>query len=182
MICPMCWGSRTYPVEGASCPTCHGAGVFPDLQLTEHFMLSEFLKSETAVRQSIANDPSAKIIAHLQQLCVQLIEPIRGVAGPLKVSSGYRADKLNTFIGSHPSSAHPWGWAADINSHSTRKELVDEIISLKIPFDQIIFEGTWVHVGLFKPDTGAQRKEVLSTFNGGKTYVPYDPNDSRIHT
>jgi zinc D-Ala-D-Ala carboxypeptidase len=114
-------------------------------------MLSELVHSDTAARLHLNNNPSAKIIAHLQQLCVQLLEPIREEAGSLKVSSGFREDKLNTAIGSHSSSAHPWGWAADINAFGmSRKVLVDKILSIKFKFDQVIFEGTWVHVGLYQ--------------------------------
>jgi zinc D-Ala-D-Ala carboxypeptidase len=185
MICPTCWGEQIYPMAGARCPTCHGDGVFPDLRLSDHFMLSEFLNSETAVRQKIDNAPSSKVTAHLQQLCIQFLEPLRKEVGGLRISSGYRSPNLNEAVRSKPTSAHPRGLAADINSTAglNRKQLVDRIVALKFKFDQVIFEGTWVHVGLYQPNHEPfQRGEVLATYNGGISYSLYDSNDARIHT
>ena len=48
--------------------------------------------------------------------------------------------------------------------------------------DQVIYERTWVHVGLLHPSTKAQRGQKLSMFvvAGKTTYEPFDANDSRI--
>jgi zinc D-Ala-D-Ala carboxypeptidase len=185
MVCPRCWGNGKEPdqsgVIGMDCGHCEGKGHCEDLYLTEHFKLSEFLYSDTAVRRRIPNDPSAAIIARLQRLVTAFVEPVRQKIGALHINSGYRSLKLNDAVNSHATSAHVAGWAADIVAPGiTRKELVTDMLKLNLLFDQIIFEGTWVHVGLFKP-TGEQRKQVLATYDGGKTYVPFDPNDKRIH-
>lgn len=94
-----------------------------DIQLTKHFRLSEFTRSETAEKYSIDNslDPNnplhAEIIANLKNLCEQVLEPLRDHFGvPIIISSGYRCPALN----SHPevrgasTSQHMLGQAADI--------------------------------------------------------------------
>ena len=51
-----------------------------------------------------------------------------------------------------------------------------------VKLDQVIYERTWVHVGLLNPRDKQKRGQALSMFVvGGKaTYEPFDPKDSRI--
>jgi hypothetical protein len=60
--------------------------------------------------------------------------------------------------------------------------LINSDILSRVKLDQVIYERTWVHVGLLHPATKAQRGQKLSMFVvGGKaTYEPFDPKDSRI--
>jgi hypothetical protein len=165
-----------------TCHYCGGRGVAVDLQLTNDFWLSEMLKSDTAVRKGLPNDPTPVAVAHCQILAKELLQPLREKYGrPIIVTSGIRMPPLNTAIGG--SAAHPSGFAADIHSTiGSRSDLVDFIISSKLPFDQVIFEGTWVHVSRYHPDGIQARGQVLATFDGGKSFVAYDPNDPRLHT
>ena len=59
---------------------------------------------------------------------------------------------------------------------------VQVCVDAGLPYDQYIYEGTWVHVGVEYPETGAQRGENLMAFPaGGKmAYFPYNPNDARV--
>ncbi|MDD6787619.1 MAG: hypothetical protein PUD83_06055 [Bacteroidales bacterium] len=53
------------------------------MQLTDHFHLSEFVRSETATRLGIdnsINDP--EIIANIKNLCEHVLEPLRAFAAP----------------------------------------------------------------------------------------------------
>lgn len=198
MICPRCWGDKTDPDEVRNCVHCNpckhctGLGVLPDIQLSAHFKLSEMVISQTAIRKGIENVPSDLVIANLKYVCSSLLEPIRSKFGPITITSGYRSPRLNNQIGGSITSAHVSGMAADINplGSVTKKQIVDWVIStseIEI-FDQIIFEGTWVHVAhnaqpnlsvpdtLYKPD----RKEALMMFNG--KYSPYNSNDPRVMT
>lgn len=71
-----------------------------DIQLTHHFKLSEFTKSETAQSEGIDNTPSAEEVAHLRDLAFSLLEPIRDyVKEPVYISSGFRSDELNARVG-----------------------------------------------------------------------------------
>lgn len=71
-----------------------------DLRLSEHFMLSEFKKSATAEKYHIDNTVPSQYIPTLQQLCKEVLEPLRGfVGGPIVISSGYRCNQLNVKVG-----------------------------------------------------------------------------------
>ena len=186
MLCPYCWGNRK-ALDGGICTVCHSAGVIEDKQLSEFFKLSEMLASQTAVRNCLSNYPSNEVIGNLTKLAKELLDPIRVHFGPLHIDSGYRAPLVNKAVGGAPSSAHLQGWAADINARQasvTRKNIVDWVKGEELQYDQLIFEGTWVHISLFGPSS-MQRRETLAMFPnraGVPTYLQYDPKDPRILT
>jgi hypothetical protein len=176
MLCPTCWGA---PPSGAACGGCNGATRIDDVQLTTNFALSELLQSPTAVRKGIANTPTAQVITNLAELTTKLLQPLRSALGPMKVNSGYRAPLLNAAIGGSSSSAHMEGHAADLDpKDKTLKETVIWLRDSGLEFDQVIFEGTWVHAGWRKDGLAKPRREVLMMF-GGK-YFPFDENDPRV--
>lgn len=183
MICPRCHGTRHEPgvdsITDAVCTRCSGLGTESDQHLSPHFMLSELLVSEAAARRGLPNDPPDNFIERLRQVA-DFLELIRRRFGALHVNSGYRSPAVNEAIGGSPTSAHVQGWAADIVpliAGVTLKQIMDWVIAEKLPYDQIIFEGTWVHISPFSP-AGAVRREALMMF-GGK-YPPYDPADPRV--
>ena len=152
------------------------------MQLSPHFRLSELLDSGTARKHKLSNDPSPEVLANLKLLCEQALEPIRAKVGPLKINSGYRSDAVNKAVGGSTTSAHSFGLAADLHPPAGCKKLMTQIIASGVKLDQVIYERTWVHVGLLHPSTKKQREQKLSMFVvGGKTiYEPFDANDSRI--
>ena len=177
MDCPKCWAKKK------DCDYCKGSGKVPDRQLSPHFKLSEMLNSGTGRSKGIANIPTPEIEENLVILCRDALEPIRELVGPLKINSGYRADDINKAVGGSITSAHSYGLAADLNpAKGTWKQLMDKVIASNIKLDQIIFEHTWVHVGVLHPKTKKQRGDKLAMFKvDGKTvYEPYDSNDPRI--
>ena len=132
------------------------------------FTLEEMLTSSTARQKSIENLPSWYVVEHLKQLCL-FLDDLRSEWGSgIKVTSGYRNDKLNTAVGGVPNSVHRLGWAADVVP-ANRK--FDEFVKFITEwaknenFDQIIIESNkkskWVHIGLFSP-TGLQRKMLFN--------------------
>lgn len=89
---------------------------------------------------------------------------------PIQVSSGYRSPAVNAAVGGARDSAHVRGLAADITTPGmTPKDLALAIIRASLEFDQLIYEGTWVHIGLSQT---APRGEILTaTFQpGGVVY------------
>nr|WP_315249329.1 D-Ala-D-Ala carboxypeptidase family metallohydrolase [uncultured Duganella sp.] len=140
------------------------------MNLTEHFTLEELVASQVAARRRIDNRPAPAIIENLRRVAA-VLEQIRAAVGkPITVSSGYRSPALNVAVGGARESAHLHGLAADISvSGLTPKALAKAIIAAGVQFDQLIYEGTWVHIGLA---SGKLRNQVLTaTFaQGGVVY------------
>lgn len=138
---------------------------------TPHFSLAELTASDTAVAKKIDNTPTPAVVVNLTRLA-GVLEQVRTLVGaPIKVSSGYRAPALNKAIGGSATSAHVLGLAADISTSAlSPKALAWMIFQSEIVFDQLIYEGTWVHIGL---SAGKPRHQVLTAkFGpGGTTYV-----------
>lgn len=147
--------------------------------LSEHFSLGEMLRSETATRLGIPNEPTTAHVLHLGHLCGAVLEPLRAAKGPIRIVSGLRLPALNVAIGGSKTSAHVDGRAADVvpggpgvTVRDLARWLADHIAEL--PIDQLIYEGTWCHVGMAdKP-----RRQKLQMF-GGK-YSPLDFSDPRV--
>jgi hypothetical protein len=140
------------------------------MNLTEHFTLEELVASQVAARRRIDNRPAPAVVENLRRVA-GVLEQVRAAVGkPITISSGYRCPVLNTAVGGARDSAHLQGLAADINvSGMAPKDLACAIIAAGIQFDQLIYEGTWVHIGLA---AGKLRNQVLTaTFApGGVVY------------
>ncbi|HWQ34345.1 MAG TPA: D-Ala-D-Ala carboxypeptidase family metallohydrolase [Blastocatellia bacterium] len=139
------------------------------MNLSDHFTLEEMTFSQTAVRHGLSNQPGAAEIENLKALCANVLEPLRAlVARPLQISSGYRSPELNRRIGGAATSQHCRGEAADlIVPGLTVEQLIQLIASADLPVDQVIHEGTWLHVShtTHRPN----RRELLrAKFVGGR--------------
>lgn len=140
-------------------------------QLSEHFTLEEMTASDVAIRKGIDNTPTPEIVANLTELA-GFLEQVRELLGcPMHINSGYRSPKVNAAVGGSSTSAHMTGQAADFVApdFGTPQQIAHHIAASEIPFDQLIYEGTWVHFGI----RGDMRRQVLTaTFSGGKaTYT-----------
>ena len=134
-----------------------------DIQLSEHFKLSEFTRSATAQVRGIDNMPGQLEIENLRALCREVLEPLRAYAQqygqgatevPIRISSGYRCRLLNAAVGGVKNSQHMKGEACDIaipdiaTGEAWYVWLMDHC-----RFDQLIKErnrqdskGFWIHV------------------------------------
>ena len=83
------------------------------VNLSPHFTLSDFTFSETAVRRGIDNTPDSEALDNLHTLAAGLEQVRYLLDAPIHVTSGYRSAKLNSAIGSSPTSDHVRGYAAD---------------------------------------------------------------------
>lgn len=144
------------------------------MKLTQHFNLAEFTQSQTATRKGIDNTPNSVIINNLTIVAANM-EEVRKLLNnlPISISSGYRSPALNKAVGGSNTSAHVEGWACDFicPAFGTPVQVVDKLKASDLVFDQIIEEGTWVHIS-FAP---TRRKQVLkATFKNGKaSYTIY---------
>ena len=162
------------------------------MNLTPNFMLEELTASDTATRMGIVNAPSATVAAHLYTLAAGL-EKVRILLGaPMHILSGYRCETLEHVLcqkdwerwcGVHghqldqagwaayfATKAHPQGFAADFIAPAAGDPLtiVRKIQAAGAEFDQLLQEGTWVHIS-FAP---AMRKQVLTVHFATGTGVP----------
>lgn len=129
----------------------------------KHFTIKELTSSSTAKSKGIDNTPTREVVGNLTALVDKVLDPLREAYGkPIKVNSGYRCPNLNKAVGGSATSQHVLGQAADITggSKAENKKLFDLVRSLKLPFDQLIWEngGVWVHVSCGPRN----RRQVLS--------------------
>lgn len=145
-------------------------------QLTLHFSLDEFTRSDTATRIGKEIQASAMIEMQLRRLCSIVLEPLRLHAKrPVRVLSDYRPPWLNALIGGATASEHMEGRAADIEIDGmTPVQLAQYIIDLGLPFNQLILEfNRWVHVSVADVNDLPKRQVLTAAHINNKTvYVP----------
>ena len=135
-----------------------------------NFALDEFTASQEAPRHNINNVPSEKVVENLRMLA-KLLEQVRELLGSnsIRISSGYRCLALNQHIGSSHTSAHIFGYAADFTcpSFGTPLAVAKKIAESNLKFDQLIYEGTWIHISC---DPKNRRQLLTAAFKGGKAF------------
>lgn len=139
-------------------------------QLSQHFSLAEFVRSQTATRHGIDNTPPGSAQINLARLAEQL-ERVRMAVGSrsVQITSGYRCPALNARIGGSRTSAHMEGRAADIVVRGmTAVQVARAIERASIVFDQLIFEGAWVHVGISRVGDLARGDVLTAIFEPGR--------------
>jgi zinc D-Ala-D-Ala carboxypeptidase len=145
------------------------------LRLSKNFTLSEFTKSQTALRLGIDNTPEGEHLDAAKELFENVVQPVREQFGVTVINSGYRGPALNEAVGGSSNSQHCKGQAADIECPGTSNYDVAKWIEDNLDFDQLILEfytpgipdSGWVHVSY---KTEGNRKSVLTAMReDGKT-------------
>ncbi|HVZ29646.1 MAG TPA: D-Ala-D-Ala carboxypeptidase family metallohydrolase [Asticcacaulis sp.] len=159
------------PVAGAVAGAVAAAATTAAGAISRYFTLSEMTFSSTATRLGIDNTPSAGIVSALTDTA-QHMDAIRILLGnPIHVDSGYRSPALNNAVKGASNSAHLTGRAVDFvcPEFGTPLQICAAIVKAGIKFDQLIQEGTWVHIS-FDP---AMRQQVLTAkyVNGRTQYT-----------
>ena len=137
------------------------------MNLTENFTLDEFTFSQTAVRRGIDNSPNKTVLENLKTTA-QGMEKIRALLNnPIRITSGFRSPALNIAIGGSLRSHHVLGLAADFvcPRFGTPKDICKAIMKSNIQYDQLIHEGTWVHIS-FAPTM--RRQNLEAQFSNGR--------------
>jgi putative chitinase len=166
----------------APAPVAAAVGkVSADMQLSEHFNLKEFTKSETAIRKRIDNTPNSVHATNLKAVCEKILEPVRKHFGkPVRINSGYRGPALNAAVGGSSKSQHCNGEAVDFEIDGLANPELAKWVAANCEFDQIILEfydpkegpnSGWVHASY---SAGKNRKQKLTavTENGKTVYKP----------
>ena len=149
------------------------------MQMSRNFSLQELIKSDTAIRMGINNNPSAEQMEKLKALCENILQPVRDHFGRVKIASGYRSPELCAEIGSSVNSQHAKAAAADFECIGTDNAELADWIYKNLDFDQLILEfytpgepnSGWIHCS-YTPNQ--PRKQFLHAFKSeGKTkYKP----------
>lgn len=149
------------------------------MNLTKNFTLQEMVKSETALRQGIPNNPGAAQVAALKLLCEKVLQPIRDAYGRgVKVNSGFRSPDVNAAVGGSRTSDHCKGMAADIEIPGIANYDLAEHIESNLQFTQLILEfytpgipdSGWVHVS-YDPDNLKMQSLTATRRNGKLVYL-----------
>lgn len=149
------------------------------MNLTPHFTLAEFTRSNKAQQLGLDNTPTSGALANLKRTA-QMLERVRAhLDVPIIITSGYRGPVLNKAVGGATSSDHLQGQAADIvapkygRPYDVAKALVPHINALGI--GQIIYEKSgsseWVHVSTRMPDKPVNRVITVVVGKGAQLGV-----------
>ena len=132
-------------------------------KLTAHFALEELSCTQ---HREIDNRPPPEVVSTLRGTAAQM-EKVRQLLGDrvITVTSGYRSPALNRVVGGARNSAHLNRHAVDFNcyGYGRPRAVCAAIAGSGMPFDQLIEEGTWVHIS-FDPRL---RRQVLTKRPGG---------------
>lgn len=142
------------------------------MNLTENFTLEELTHSDYATRHRINNTPSPQVVQNLKKLA-NTLEQVRSLLGaPINVNSGYRGLELNRAMKGASTSGHLLGFAADFTARKfgSPDAIVREIIKSGIKYDQLIEEGTWVHISI---DPRMRQQTLKATFGRRVTYTEF---------
>jgi zinc D-Ala-D-Ala carboxypeptidase len=110
------------------------------MNLSRNFTLQELIKSDTAIRMDIDNNPNADQIEKLKSLCENILQPVRDHFGRVKVTSGFRSEQLCIKIGSSVNSQHAKAEAADFEVMGTDNAELADWIQKNLEYDQLILE------------------------------------------
>ena len=123
------------------------------MNLSRNFSLQELIKSDTAIRKGIDNNPNADQIEKLKLLCENILQPVRDHFGRVKVTSGFRSPELCHAIGSSVNSQHSKAEAADFECVGVDNAELFDWIKDNLEADQLILEfytpgepnSGWIH-------------------------------------
>ena len=123
------------------------------MNLTRNFSLQELIKSDTAIRKCIDNNPNADQIEKLKRLCENVLQPVRDHFGRVKVTSGFRSPELCVAIGSSINSQHAKAEAVDFEVIGVDNAEVADWVYTNCRPDQLILEfytpgepnSGWIH-------------------------------------
>ena len=148
--------------------------------ISKHVSYKEGIRSNTATRLDIINEPNEEQLKNMKLLAEKVFEPLREeVGGPIKVNSFFRCPELNKAIGGSKTSQHCHGQAIDIDDTFGYKSNAEMyyLIKSELDFDQMIWEfGTdknpdWVHVSYVSPEKNRNRCLKAYKENGRTKYA-----------
>ena len=152
------------------------------MNLSPHFTLAEATHSGTAIRLGIDNQPTLEVVENMK-IAAERMETVREILGghPIEVTSWYRSLAVEKRIGgSMRPNGHSSGFCIDFRMYNhlpgykTPLEVCEALMLTDLKWDQLIWEGTWVHIS-FHP--GMRQMKLTAHFgNGPATYTSGIPS------
>lgn len=143
--------------------------------MAKYFSYYEFVKSDTAKRLRIDNDPDTEDKKNNILELMRVMDVIRErwteyceencLGDPaIVINSGYRSHALNYALKGSKTSAHRVGSACDFEARNGQNKALFGVcreVLEDIPFDQLINERnySWIHLGI-RNLKGEQRREI----------------------
>lgn len=138
------------------------------VSITKNFTLFDICNSETALAKNIDNRPTQDLIKNATNLIKNVLQPIRDhFALPLDVHCIFRCYELNKLLGGSQNSQHLKAQACDFTVKGKINDEIFNWVKNNLIYDQLIHEGSWIHVSLV---AGKNRKQSLKLLNG--KYIP----------
>lgn len=139
------------------------------MKISNHITLAEAIKSQTAIRKGIDNNPNNEQIEAMKLVANMCFEPLREWHGkPIGISSFFRSTALNRAVKGSPRSQHCKGQAIDIDADIfggiTNRDIYNWLVA-HVDYDQIIWEygddnnPAWVHISYV--GNGKNRRQQL---------------------
>lgn len=157
------------------------------IHLSDHFTLRDCQRSSIASRHGIDNTAPQEAVEAFTRVCLEALEPIRACLGvPMRVTSGYRCQRVNEIARGSRTSAHLFGLACDFEPIGMTCTEAFEKIAREKPcaWDQLILEcgpDGWIHVGLKDSPADYRGSTMTAEWNpkkngtGGWDYLPFHP-------
>jgi hypothetical protein len=124
----------------------------------------------TTTSTGLANEPDVTERARLIRLCWLVLEPLRSVVGPLRVTSAFRSKAVNDAVGGAAMSYHRQGLAADLydaDGEYNNGAIAGVIRALDLPVDEVIVEHHTGHLHVAVSTFGsAPKRKYLQTWDG----------------
>lgn len=121
------------------------------LPMAPNFRYREFIKSDTATRLGIINEPNEEQWQSIERVAGNIIQPVREKFGRIRITSGFRCVDLCLAVGSNPKSNHARGEALDFEPLDLNISMVDIVkwIHKNLQYRELIaeyFPDGWIHV------------------------------------
>jgi zinc D-Ala-D-Ala carboxypeptidase len=149
-------------------------------KISEHISYKEAVTSNTALRLGLDNTPGPEQLKCMHEIGRDLFEPLREwVGGPIKITSMFRGEPVNTAIGGSKNSQHMKGQALDLDDtfkHKTNAEMF-HYIKDNLIFDQLIWEfgdddnPNWIHVSYVTHRENRKKLTLAKKIDGKTKYI-----------